>query len=288
MKNIKRNIITAAVAVLMCTAVIFASSPNVKFYIQTAISSYFGKSDLKKVEKSKIQLVEKSIKHLMNDPVFIFDQSLLLVNSDTPLPDDFKADLSQYENTQAFINSCAIDAFIDMRNKLQDKFGDRLMIMSSYRSREEQEQVLSEEGGKTAATPGKSEHETGLAVDVYIKYYAGKGFIKSEIGKHVNLNCGDYGFIIRYPLGRKNITGFNYEPWHLRYVGMPHSEIISDSGITLEEYLNEIEIDCFYEYENFIISKQDGDSLLIPENCVKAVISPDNCGNHIITCEISK
>lgn len=287
MKNIKRNIIVIAVAVLMISAIIIASSPDVKFYIQTAISSSFGKLELKEIDKTSIRLVSKSIKHLMNDPTCIFDQSLLLVNSDNPLPDDFKADLSQYEKTQAFINSCAVDAFMEMRNELLDKFGERLLIMSSYRSREEQERVLSEEGSETAAGPGESEHETGLALDVYVKYYAGEGFIKSEIGKYVNRNCGSYGFIIRYPLGQKDITGFDYEPWHLRYVGMPHSKIISYSGITLEEYLKEIEIDCFYEYENYIISKQDGDSLFIPENCINAVISPDNCGNYIITCEIS-
>lgn len=288
MKNTKRNIIVIAISVLMIAVIIFASSPNVKFYIQTAISSSFEKLEIEEIDKTNICLASKSIKHLMNDPNCIFDQSLLLVNSCNPLPDDFKADLSRYENTQAFINLCAVDSFIKMRNELQDKFGERLLIMSSYRSREEQKRVFSEEGDETAAEPGESEHETGLALDVYVKYYAGEGFIKSEIGKYVNLNCGDYGFIIRYPLGQKDITGFDYEPWHLRYVGMPHSKLIFDSGITLEEYLKKIEIDCFYKYENYIISKQDGDTLFIPDNCINTVISPDNCGNYIITCEISK
>lgn len=288
MKKFKRNIIVGIVAVLIISAISVFSSPDVKFYIQTAAKSSFGKLQLKEIDKDEVNPISKSIKLLENDPAFKFDQSLLLVNPDTPLPDDFKAELSRYENTEAFINSCAVEYFVKMRNELNEKFGERLLIMSSYRSREEQKEVLCTEGDETAAIPGESEHETGLALDVYVKYYAGKGFLKSEIGKYVNLNCGDYGFIIRYPLGKKDITGFGYEPWHLRYVGFPHSEIITDSGITLEEYLKEIEIDCFYRYKNYIISKQDGNSLLIPENCTNAVISPDNCGNYIVTCEISK
>lgn len=287
MKNTKRNFIVAAISLFLIAAIIFASSPEISFYIKTAISQSFSKIQFREINKSELNLTEKNLKLLSNSSDCKFNQSLLLVNSVNLLSEDFEAELTQYENTTALINSCACDDFIKMRNELQKEFGERLLIMSSYRSRKEQERLLAEEGGKTAAKPGESEHETGLALDVYVKYFAGKGFIKTEIGKYVNKNCGNYGFIIRYPLGKKDITGFDYEPWHLRYVGFPHSKIISDSGMTLEEYIKEIKIDCFYRYENYIISKQDGESLLIPENSKNTIISPDNCGNYIITCEIS-
>ena len=104
------------------------------------------------------------------------------------------------------------------------------------------------------------------------------------------MNCGDFGFIIRYPAGKENITGFNYEPWHIRYVGMPHSKIITEGGITLEEYIDSLEIDNWYSYNNYLISRQNPDNLKIPStyknNDIK--VSPDNTGYYIITINTDK
>ena len=83
-----------------------------------------------------------------------------------------------------------------------------------------------------------------------MKNYAGESFIKSESGQFINENCGDYGFIIRYPIFGEKKTGIPYEPWHLRYVGYPHSRIINQSKITFEEYIDFFETGKFYKYEN--------------------------------------
>ena len=115
------------------------------------------------------------------------------------MPADFEPELIRYENTEANLNSAACSAFIQMRDHISERFDSRLLIMSAYRSRDKQLEIYNEDNDGTAAKPGESEHETGLGIDVYVKYFAGKGFLKSDVGKYVNKNCGKFGFIIRYP-----------------------------------------------------------------------------------------
>lgn len=227
-----------------------------------------------------------SLSELKNDGRVTFNNSLMLVNSEHPLPDNFTADIKRFEDTDVYLDSSAVDSFSIIREAVNQKFGKKLLITSSYRSTDDQKLIYESEGKKLAAVPGTSEHETGLGIDVYVKYFAGKGFIKSDEGKFVNEYCGEYGFIIRYPKYRKHITGYSYEPWHIRYVGKPHAKIISDNDITLEEYLDSLKPGKFYLYDGYVISKQNGDTLKIPESFKFAVVSPDNCGNYIVTVKL--
>ncbi|WP_024615492.1 M15 family metallopeptidase [Clostridium sp. Ade.TY] len=93
---------------------------------------------------------------------------------------------------------------------------------------------------KYVAKPGHSEHQTGLAVDVLSNEYnnLNEGFENTKTFKWLKEHMSEFGFILRYPKGKETITGYNYEPWHLRYVGKDTAEKINNSGITLEEYLN--------------------------------------------------
>ena len=89
--------------------------------------------------------------------------------------------------------------------------------------------------------PGYSEHETGLAVDIVSFGYQvldGKQENTNE-NKWLRENCSKYGFILRYPKEKEEITGISYEPWHFRFVGKEAAEEITRQGITLEEYLGE-------------------------------------------------
>ncbi|SHI92778.1 D-alanyl-D-alanine carboxypeptidase [Clostridium cavendishii DSM 21758] len=125
-----------------------------------------------------------------------------------------------------------------------------LMIVSAYRSYDSQEEVYEnklknagiEETNKYVAKPGSSEHQTGLAVDINgIKFSdLNEDFAKTKEGLWIKDNCSKYGFIIRYPKGKETITGYSYEPWHIRYVGLETAKIITEKGITLDEYLLEI------------------------------------------------
>ncbi|MCR1949900.1 MULTISPECIES: M15 family metallopeptidase [unclassified Clostridium] len=114
---------------------------------------------------------------------------------------------------------------------------------SGYRSYESQEIIYNDrvrdEGKRSAdayvAKPGFSEHQTGLCIDITNEYkYFAEGTLEAE---WLEKNCSRFGFIIRYPKNKKRITGIEYEPWHIRYVGKDVAKYIYVNGITLEEYL---------------------------------------------------
>lgn len=86
-----------------------------------------------------------------------------------------------------------------------------------------------------SAPPGQSEHQTGLCFDVASLW---RTFADTEEGIWLAEHCAEYGFIIRFPAGKEAITGYMYEPWHIRYVGKEVAEaIMAEPGLTLEEYL---------------------------------------------------
>lgn len=121
-----------------------------------------------------------------------------------------------------------------------------LIASSAYRSYRSQVKVLNDEihskgvdyANKYVAKPGKSEHQSGLAIDVTNE---ARCFDKTSTeAKWLAENAHKFGFILRYPEGKENITGYNYEPWHIRYVGKKVAKKIYDKNITLEEYLNDM------------------------------------------------
>lgn len=133
--------------------------------------------------------------------------------------------------------------------------GITLYATSGYRSYSTQkaifERKLDSMDEKTAnasvAKPGYSEHQTGLAMDVEGETTKGTGltaaFGESPEGIWLAENCWDYGFIIRYPKGKTNITGYIYEPWHIRYVGVEASKEIQEMDVTFEEYILKVRAD---------------------------------------------
>lgn len=123
------------------------------------------------------------------------------------------------------------------------KEGIILLGNSAYRSYRSQTKTynnrVKSEGQESAdayvAKPGFSEHQTGLCIDITNR---DKYFVKgTKEADWLAENCYKFGFIIRYPYGKKNVTGIEYEPWHVRYVGKKAAKDINEKGITLEEYL---------------------------------------------------
>lgn len=118
---------------------------------------------------------------------------------------------------------------------------------SGYRSYERQAEIFSEKfrnspinAVKFSARPGESEHQTGLAVDLTCAaagYELVQEFSDTPEGRWLTENAQDFGFIVRYPKGKESITGYQYEPWHIRYVGVPAAREIWAKRLTLEEYL---------------------------------------------------
>ena len=167
---------------------------------------------------------------------------LMLVNRYHYLNEHYKRDdMTSFVKTCSFGNNMAAKAVIDAFDLLQQECmketKTQLMISSAYRSFQEQESTHKRYNKKLVAEAGFSEHQTGLSIDVTSLQHPEKwDFGKSAEGKWVHENCHKYGFILRYPEGKTHITGYDYEPWHLRYVGVEAARRIHDEGITLDEY----------------------------------------------------
>ncbi|MDO4544961.1 MAG: M15 family metallopeptidase [Bacillota bacterium] len=143
----------------------------------------------------------------------------------------------------------AAEAFENLCDGAADS-GYEIVCTTAYRPYEYQKKLYdSYVSGKGqgyanmySARPGESEHQTGLAVDVSspsVDYRLESRFGDTEEGKWLAEHCAGYGFILRYPEGKEEITGYAYEPWHIRYVGILAAAEIMDKGITLEEYLGQ-------------------------------------------------
>ena len=181
--------------------------------------------------------------------------SLLLVNFETPLPENFSVpELTQLRRGHA-VDRRAYPALQAMMDDCRAA-GLSPLICSSYRSQEDQARLFDREtqgwldrgyiGGEAesqaarwVARPGTSEHQTGLAVDIVDLSYQvlDQGQEDTAVQRWLMAHCADYGFILRYPTDKSALTGVNYEPWHYRYVGEPAAREIMDGGLCLEEYL---------------------------------------------------
>jgi len=229
-----------------------------------------------------------SLAELLSDTKTTFNNSLALISSNHPINTSLNfSSVSEYKDSDVYFDSSAHNDYSNLSEYIYNNFNQKLYVMSAYRTSEEQKELFLTQGPDTAQRPGESEHQSGLALDVYISGYAGASFLKTDIGKYINAYCHKYGFIIRYPDDKKAITGIDFEPWHIRYVGHPHASVISLNQITLEEYLDSFLSDVYYSYKNYIIVKTSNtENIKCPENYLSVVISPDNCGNYIFTFEM--
>lgn len=245
---------------------------------------------LKSVEISEVAshdgFREYGISELKSDKRVVFDQSLILVNTEYMLSEEFEPDIKEYKDTDVYMNACMLDAYAALSADIIEKFDKKLYVSSDFRTDEEQEQLYLDDP-LTATRVGASEHQTGLALDVYVAYYSGSGFIKSPVGRFVNSECWKYGFIIRYPSYGEDETGIRFEPWHIRYVGQPHATIIYNNRLTLEEYVLSMKTGQWYEADGYLICRQaspDG-KIFLPESFSSCTVSPDNTGYYIVTVE---
>ncbi|WP_238327936.1 D-alanyl-D-alanine carboxypeptidase family protein [Paenibacillus gorillae] len=184
-----------------------------------------------------------------------------LVNKQNKLPENYKPANLVYPDVP-FTFKEKIDKR-KMRKEAADALEDMfagakkdniyLAGVSAYRSHSTQkslfERYVKKDGLEKAKTysafPGTSEHETGLAIDVSGsdgKCAASDCFGGTPEAEWLDAHAAEYGFIIRYPEGKESITGYKYEPWHLRYVGTDISAEIAEKGITLEEYFNAVPV----------------------------------------------
>ena len=181
---------------------------------------------------------------------------MVLVNKTHLLPDDWEDKLETVHMTNSVgddveVEKKAYDAYLSLKEKLE-KDDIHVDLDSAHRSVADQQRIMddfTEQYGKdyalkTVATPGYSEHHTGLALDLYL-IIDGKDVVENEdmiqypeIWSKIHEKLADHGFILRYLEDKEHITGYGYEPWHIRYLdNTDTAKEIASKGITLEGYL---------------------------------------------------
>ena len=190
----------------------------------------------------------------------IYKGSLLLVNSDYPFQSAADAKISalfEMKTDSYSVSGMDIsmqEEAITPLNELLDGFyaatgHNDILVIDGYRTLEQQQALydadLEATGAETStlvAKPGHSEHETGYALDFSLFYWDGTSGDYDGTGDYdwIDQHCADYGYILRYPEDKTEITKIQYESWHYRYVGKPHAYYLMQSGICLEEYIEEL------------------------------------------------
>jgi len=181
---------------------------------------------------------------------------LWLVNTDHPLPATFEPRTLVDVGNQR-IDSRAAEAYAQLTAAMQAEKAEAgsqaLYLYSAYRSFDRQKALYAEKtrqyisrgfsrseaadlAAQSVQPPGASEHQTGLALDVSSTGALNQAFGGTPAGEWLAANAHRFGFIIRYPQSKVHTTHIIYEPWHLRYVGTPHAQIMHERDLTLEEY----------------------------------------------------
>ncbi|RFU66436.1 D-alanyl-D-alanine carboxypeptidase family protein [Peribacillus saganii] len=202
-------------------------------------------------------VIEADGKRLIQNP----DNIMALVNKEFTLPESYiPADLvrpsipfsfgDQQEEKALLRNEAAMA--LEKLFREAGQAGIELFAVSGYRSYNRQHAIFEAEveqkgqakAVEAVANPGQSEHQTGLAIDISSRsnqLLLTQQFEMTLEGKWLKENAHKYGFILRYPKGKESVTGYKYEPWHFRYVGVEAAAVIFDGDLTLEEYFNIVE-----------------------------------------------
>ena len=240
-----------------------ADKEGIKEYLEKLKKNRFGEEDadvLDDVPGDSLEELEQEVEdtdHKEEDESVTIDRDdwrLMLVNKQNPVPEDFDVKLSGI-NESLYADERIIDDIYKMIDAASSD-GVDLMICSAYRSYDRQKSLFNNKinklmnegmsyleayriGSMNVTVPGTSEHHIGLALDILTGGYTNMddGFGDTKAGKWLAENAPDYGFILRYPKGKEDITGIVYEPWHFRYVGTEYARDITERGVCLEEYL---------------------------------------------------
>lgn len=251
----KRKLIirrTAICVSLTLVFIIFVTAAVLLFYVVIDNGDEFYNEDNTNASEN----ISVNTSHINDEGDFSIwneecDFNLVVVNKDNELPSNFKEDLVDFRGVK-------IDRRIEENlSKMMDdaeKDSISLWISSAYRDVKLQAEIMDDEIAKNLsegytcdeseklakqliAEPGKSEHHTGLAIDFN---GVSDDFCNTDVYKWLIENAQNYGFILRYPESKKEITGINFEPWHFRYVGVYTAKAMHGKDICLEEYVDSI------------------------------------------------
>lgn len=229
--------------------------------------------------------------------------TLILVNADHPLRQELQPDLVPADPVRSEILLERRAAGL-LAACLQAIGGSgKIIPVSGWRSRAEQQGIwddtMEKEGEaftrSYVACPGCSEHETGLAIDLGLASskldFIRPDFPDTGVCRAFREKAPEYGFILRYPEGKEQVTGIAHEPWHFRYVGVPHAQIMTQRGLVLEEYLEQLSCHTAdhplrirgARYDYTIFSQKDSQPRLEASIGDFQLVSGDNLGGWIVT-----
>jgi len=182
------------------------------------------------------------------------DWRLVLINKQHPIPEDYEFTLGTIKGSMKCDERIIGDLIAMFQAAKED--GINLEVRSPYRDLSRQEMLFGKKiklymdrgmsymeaysyASRAVTVPGASEHQIGLAIDITSDTYKTltEGFADTQAGKWLAEHSCEYGFIVRYPLGKEYITGIEYEPWHFRYVGVDAAMAITEQGLCLEEFI---------------------------------------------------
>ncbi|MGG4491231.1 VanY-A/VanY-F/VanY-M family D-Ala-D-Ala carboxypeptidase [Metabacillus idriensis] len=229
----------------------------------------------------------------------VYQGNLLLVNKEYPVhQESIKADvvnlfihkelIKGYEllNSDIKLSEDVARKFSEMTTAAEKEGVLHFSISSGFRGFDEQSVLYQEMGSDYALPPGYSEHNLGLSLDVGSTQMK---MSEAPEGKWIEENAWKYGFILRYPKDKTDVTGIQYEPWHIRYVGLPHSMIMKDKNLALEEYLDylkeEKNISASVNEKKYTVSYYSishSSQIKVPEN-LNYEISGNNMDGVIVT-----
>lgn len=242
------------------------------------------------------------------------DRFLMLINREHTLAADWQpedlvdiASLAPSTKSVMLLRDRVANAYLDMYAAYHAEKGLSMRTVSGYRSYGTQKSLFNsrvagrQNAGQSresavrntalyTAYPGASEHQSGMALDLSTGGGLSNNFRETEQGRWLLSRCWDFGFILRYTSDKTPVTGIAYEPWHYRYVGLPHAWIIRDNGWALEEYMHALH--TLAEGEALEYPDLANEDMLYRVYYTKDTaqefvdivnISGDNCGGYVIT-----
>ena len=231
----------------------------------------------------------------LDDPVALeaagvsTDYLLTLVNSDFAVPQGYSPNLKELAASGLAMDTTAADHFVEMQHNIDAGTGTYLILSSGYRSPERQAELKKETPGPSVQAANHSEHQMGLAADVYQSGSPTltEAFASTPTYAWLDEHAHEYGFILRYHEGKEAVTGVPFEPWHFRYVGPVHAPLMKASGLVHEEYLEAFSLGTWYRAGEYVISRQaERTAIAVPEGATATTVSPDNTGHYIVTAAL--
>lgn len=259
-KKRKISLMHSRIFLIAITVVIYVTATVMLFAFSNGLGTRIEEQNDKTVAANVLQnpVYPKDYENITKDKSEIHNGFLLLVNNNYPCLHDGidLVNMSENYNHTFQITDYAVESNKTTLEHMNLMFADfkqavgenDLMISCNYRSKELQEELYNaevdekgeDEGSKWVTKPGYSEHQTGYAFDLTLVDDDGSVTEFDGEGKYswVKDNCEKYGFILRYPDNKTEITGIYHEPWHIRYIGVAHACYIKEHDLCLEEYID--------------------------------------------------